>query len=269
MATQTELLWLTTENDYQLAIDEGRIVARNPKGRNLKSVPAAVQRTTTYAELDALLGWLAAHEKTCADTVEAWLLRSLPVPTAVIAEVWPDEAWRRQLQDLVITDGTVTGFLRDAIPAVGAPTNMPRLGVVDLDGESATIDAELITILHREVITKPDPLPDPAATRLTDWADAKFDQLRFAAARARSAGFAVKGGFAVARVHEHGRLIEASYWIGADAPDWETWTGELSWIADGTTLPLGEVGPVAWSEGVRMARHIHAGRTIEKDEDDQ
>ncbi len=173
---------------------------------------------------------------------------------------------------------------------------MPRLGVVDLDGESATIDAELITIphpgllddredlrefaaelgieqsfdqLHREVFTKPDPLPDPAATRLTDWADAKFDQLRFAAARARSAGFAVKGGFAVARVHEHGRLIEASYWIGADAPDWETWTGELSWIADGTTLPLGEVGPVAWSEGVRMARHIHAGRTIEKDEDDQ
>lgn len=300
MTPENDLQWLTAENGYQLAIEVGptssQIKARNAKGKDLKSVPAAVKKTETYAQLDALLGWLVGHEKQCADQVEAWLLRSLPVPTTVIAEVWPDEAWRRQLVDLVVATDDTAGFLRDAVRAEDSPTGRPQLGVVDLDGESATIDAEVITIphpalledlddlrefaaelgieqsfnqLHREVFRKPDPLPNPTSTGLNDWADARFEQLRFAAGRASSAGFSIKGGYAVARVHENDRLVEASYWIGAEAPDWETWTGELSWIADGTALPLSDVGPVAWSEGVRMARHIHAGRTIEKSEEDQ
>ena len=71
-----------------------------------------------------------------------WLLRSLPVPRAVLAEVWADEAWRSWLTDLVVAsdDGKVAGFLRAADPG--------GLGVVDLDGESVTITAERI-LLYR------------------------------------------------------------------------------------------------------------------------
>lgn len=64
-------------------------------------------------------------------------------------------------------------------------------------------------------------------------------------------------------------MVEASFWIGADDPESPAYTGELVWIVNGESLPLAEVGPVAWSEGVRMARHIHAGRKVETEEDQQ
>ena len=289
VTTQPTPPWLTAETGHQLALNDGRIVARSAKGRDLKSVPAAVKKTETFAQLDALLGWLATHEQECAQRVETWLLRSLPVPTAVLTEVWPDDAWRRQLADLVVIGGEVTGFLR---AASRTPDGTPRLRVVDLDGESTNIDTDVVMFphpalladladlrefaaelgieqsfnqLHREVFAKPDPVPDPKATSLTEWADAHFKELRFAVGRARSAGFTIKGGYAVARIHDQDQLVEASYWIGAEAPEWETWTGELSWIVDGQALPLAQVGPVAWSEGVRMARHIHAGRAMDED----
>ena len=119
--------------------------------------------------------------------------------------------------------------------------------------------------LQREVHPLPDPLPEATVTSLHDWAGAEFEQLRFAMGRATGAGFAVKGGYAVARIHEGGRLVEASYWIGADYPEGPTWTEDLSWMVDGKELPVRDVGPVAYSEGVRMARHIHAGRKVEEE----
>ena len=65
-----------------------------------------------------------------------------------------------------------------------------------------------------------------------------------------------------------GLAVEARYWIGADSPDSETWTGALSWV-DGKekTLPLADVPPVAFSEGMRMASAIYAARVVEKKED--
>ena len=58
--------------------------------------------------------------------------------------------------------------------------------------------------------------------------------------------------------------MEAAYWLGAEEyPEAETYTGELTWEIDGEIVPVCKVGPVAYSEGVRMATQIYAGRTIE------
>ncbi|EST20558.1 hypothetical protein M878_39470 [Streptomyces roseochromogenus subsp. oscitans DS 12.976] len=47
------------------------------------------------------------------------MVRSLPVPLAVLTRVWPDPAWQAALRDRVVTgaDGQIAGFLRDAGPA--------------------------------------------------------------------------------------------------------------------------------------------------------
>lgn len=289
MTSTVENQWLEAENGYSLTIDNGVIRARNSKGKELKSVPAAVKKTDTYAELDNLLVFLKAHDAECGSQVETWLLRSLPVPTRVIAEVWADEAWRSWLYDLVVRplgEPEQIGFLRDATVVDGRP----RLGIVDMDGETTTIDAEEIEIphpvllddvedvrefaadlgveqrfdqLHRAVYERPDPLPDQSVTSLDTWSDGHFEQLRFAVGRARSAGFAVKGGYAVARIYEGDCLVEANYWIGGgEWPEDEVWTEELFWAVDSQPIPVCEVGPVAYSEGVRMASLIFAGRTV-------
>lgn len=45
-------------------------------------------------------------------------------------------------------------------------------------------------------------------------------------------------------------------------------TGSLTWQdQDGRALPLSEVGQVAWSEGMRMAAALYAGRVIEEGKD--
>ena len=54
--------------------------------------------------------------------------------------------------------------------------------------------------------------------------------------------------------------------VGAEYPDAETWTSELLWV-DGRerALKLGALGPVAWSEGHRMASAVYAARVKEEE----
>ena len=94
-----------------------------------------------------------------------------------------------------------------------------------------------------------------AARTGTRYAGGKFEQLRHATARAVSLGYRVRGGYAVCPLVEDGRPLEAAYWLGDDYPDCEAVTGS-TWC--GATRTAGgcrwrEVGPVAWSEGERMA----------------
>lgn len=68
---------------------------------------------------------------------------------------------------------------------------------------------------------------------------------------------------------ENGVSVEAAYWIGADYPESEPRTGGLEWrAAGGRRLPLREVGPVAWSEGVRMAALVYAGRVVNSEDEE-
>lgn len=303
MTTAEAITWIEAKDGYHLGVDESsgkpEIVARNAKGKQLKSVPAAVKKTEAYADLDAALAWLESHTRDCAAQVETWLLRSQPVPTQLIAAVWPDPSWQQNLRDLVVApigatgaDPEVAGFLRAAETAEDSGTGQARVGVVNLDGESVWLDSTEVRLPHpvllpeladlrefaaeleitqefnqlqREVHPLPDPLPEASVTELATWAGALFEQRRFLAGRATSAGFAIKGNMVVTRVQEGGQTVEAGLWIDGDHPEEEAALGPLSWTAEDRTLPVREVGPVAYSEGVRMAEYLYAGRKIEDD----
>jgi hypothetical protein len=63
-------------------------------------------------------------------------------------------------------------------------------------------------------------------------------------------------------------VTEARYWIGSDSPEAATTTGQLSWVdAREQALAIKDVGPVAFSEGMRMASSIYAARVVEKKEE--
>src|SRR5262249_1539107 len=161
--------------------------------------------------------------------VEQWMLRSLPVPRAVLERVWDDPAWRRPLENAVVVsvrsdgghDHAKAGLFRGVDPKKG-------VGIVDLDGGTAWLDAdrgwflhpiltpeldgwrELVTQLgvtqgisqlHRETHTKPAGL---TANAIDQFEEGKFAMLMHAVGKARSLGYKVRGGFAVCKVFDGG-----------------------------------------------------------------
>lgn len=285
--------WVPAGADYEVSVDRGKVVARTAQGRPLKSLPKALREHEAVTGLRQLVEWLRRHEESCRAEAERWMIRSLPVPTAVIARVWADDAWRALLRDAVVVpviaaggwDVAAAGLLRDAGEAKG-------LGVVDLDGESARITATTVAIPHPVLLPDLDDLREfaadlgveqgllqlfrevwrkPAAEadqrrELRRYAGARFKELRHVQSRATSAGYRVQGGTAVCRVWEVGRTIVASVWIGDGDPSFETETYELTFTdAAGQTIATGDVPPVAWSEGMRMAAALHAGRVVEEE----
>lgn len=273
---------------YEVALDDGKVVCRNAAGRVLKSVPPKIADDPVVVGLRRLTEWLERHERECLADVERWMVRSLPVPFAVVTRVWSDPAWQAALRDLVVTgaDGEVAGFLRDADPERG-------LGLVDLDGDSVRITPDLVRLPHpvllddledlrefavelgltqrahqlfREVWHRPAAL-DAEGTAVEEYAGGAFKEQRFLHGRVTQLGYRVRGGNAVCSVLEDGRTVEARVWVG----DYEGYeraeTGSLVFTdAAGRVLRLGEVGPVAWSEGMRMAAALYAGRDIEDEE---
>ncbi|WBO67934.1 DUF4132 domain-containing protein [Streptomyces camelliae] len=279
--------WVSA-GDYEVALDNGKVVCRNASGRLLKSVPPKIADDPAVVGLRQLTEWLERHERRCLADAERWMVRSLPVPLAVVTRVWPDPAWRAALRDLVVTgtDGQIAGFLRDADPERG-------LGLVDLDGDTVRVSPDLVRIPHpvlledleelrefavelgveqraqqlfREVWHRPATL-DAEATEVEEYAGGSFKELRFLHGRAAQLGYRVRGGYAVCSVLEAGRGVEARVWIGDYDGYAETETGPLTWSDPaGKGMKLGQVGPVAWSEGMRMAAALYAGRDIEDEE---
>ncbi|MEW2632574.1 DUF4132 domain-containing protein [Streptomyces sp. NPDC048389] len=273
---------------YEVALDDGKMVCRNAAGRRLKSVPPKIADDPAVVGLRQLVEWLERHERRCLADVERWMVRSLPVPFAVLTGVWSDPAWQSALRDLVVTgaDGEVAGFLRDADPERG-------LGLVDLDGDTVRIAPALVRLPHpvllddleelrefavelgveqsaqqlfREVWRRPAAV-DAEATSVEEYAGGAFKELRFLHGRAAQLGYRVRAGHAVCSVLEEGRGVEARVWIG-DYDGYEaTETGPLMFTDPaGRVLTSGQVGPVAWSEGMRMAAALYAGRDIEDEE---
>lgn len=289
--------WIATaESGYEVAVAEGRVVCRNAAGKRLRTVPKQLREDPAVVELRRLVEWLTRHAAECREHAERWMVRSLPVPAALLAEVWADEAWRVVLRDLVVApvvadgdgaeawDTSRAGFLR-AVDGRG-------IGVVDLEGETLWLTADRVAIphpvlleeladlrefgveldmkqaldqLYRETWERPADL-DAQAAQYDAYAGGRFGELRALTQRAQSLGYAVRGGYCACRIFEAGRGVEARVWVGADDPYSATATGALE-FADGSgrRVKLGEVGPVAWSEGVRMAAALYAGRTVAED----
>ena len=282
--------WIATlDSGYEASVSEGKVVCRNAAGKQLRTIPKQLKEDPAILGLRQLVEWLGRHETECRETAERWMVRSLPVPSILISRVWPDQAWQDVLRDLVVVpvdqDGTwdraEAGFLRAA--------DERGIGVVNLDGDSVRLTADRIAIphpvllddlddlrefglelsvrqsldqLYRETWAAPADL-DPAKARLSEYSGGRFEQLRTLTQRATKLGYRVRGGYAVCRVFEQGRSIEARVWVGSDDPYYSTETGDLEFAdADGRTVPLGQVGPVAWSEGHRMAAGLYAGRVV-------
>jgi hypothetical protein len=283
--------WIDAGGGYALAIDAGKIVCRNAAGKTLASVPKPVKEGEAFEGLEQLLEHLETHERTCRETVETWMLRSLPAPRRVLEAVWIDPAWRTPLENVVVraSDGTrdVLGFLKAAEDTRG-------VGVVTLDGETEWISASAVALPHPILLEELEDLRALAtelaftqgvsqlfretfvrsvehaadATSVRDYANAKFAMLTHALGKAKSLGYRVRGGYATCPVWERGRLVEGRYWLGADSPDVETYTGDLLFVDDTErVLKLGDVGPVAFSEGMRMASAIFAARVVEEKAD--
>ncbi|WP_018680621.1 DUF4132 domain-containing protein [Actinokineospora enzanensis] len=277
--------WLDAAAGYQVRVGEnGRVQCRNAKGKVLAAVPAALKEDPEVVRLRQLVEWLGRHRADCTSTVDTWLVRSLPVPVALVAEVWRDPDWAEVLRDLVVVADGVTGFLREADADRG-------VGLVDLDGETVRRHPEVITVPHpvllddlddlrefaaelgvdqqaqqlfRQTFGKPADLPADR-DHVSDYSGGRFEEGNHALARCRTLGYRVGGGDAVYSAFEDGQVVQARFWLGVDYPEYEAWTGDLRWARpDGTGVPLAAVGPVAWSEGMRMAAAIHAGRVVEE-----
>ncbi|MGW7432194.1 DUF4132 domain-containing protein [Streptomyces sp. NPDC054861] len=281
------MAWLAAGEAYEITLDDGRVVARRAGGRQLKSLPKALRDHPDVDRLRRLAEWLDRHVASCVAQVDTWMVSSLPVPTELIARVWPDEAWQSALRDMAVVgdDPDEVGFLRDA-------TADGELKVVDLDGETVRLSPRTVTFphpvllpdlddvrdfaaelgitqrveqIHRATWAKPDAAHPATATESREYAGGKFASRFGLAARATSLGYRVSGGYATAKVRDGGRGTEASVWIGEPYWDGESETGALSWHdEDGRAIRLNDVGPVAWSEGMRMAAALYAGRTIEE-----
>jgi hypothetical protein len=281
--------WTRTASGHEIGIVDGRIGCRNKAGKLLRSVPSTLKDDPAVIGLKQLLEWLTRHQASCQAEVEKWMVRSLPVPLTVLVQLWPDPSWQRSLTDLAVRPAgppeAEVGLLRSVDEKRGA-------GLVTLDGDTIWVQAKALAVPHpvllpdlddwrgfavdlgieqvvpqlfREVWPRPAPV-DPGSTSVPDWSGARFQQLRHLTGRATSQGYAVRGGYAVHKVFEAGRSVEARLWIGSDSPEMDAETGELGWVdAQSQALALAEVGPVAWSEGVRMAARIHAGRIVDEE----
>jgi hypothetical protein len=304
--------WIATlDSGYEAGVEDGKVVCRNAAGKRLRSIPKQLKEDPAVLGLRQVVEWLERHAAECRETAERWMVRSLPVPSVLIAEVWADEAWQRVLRDLVVVpvgpDGAwerdEAGFLRGA--------DGRGVGVVNLDGDTVRLTSDRIAIPHPVLLADLDDLREfglelgvqqsldqlyretwtaPAAsetisaghaavggarnqagvaqtqitqTQITEYSGGHYDMLRNLTQRATKLGYRVRGGYSVCRVLEQGQAVEARVWLGADDPYYSAETGNLEFAdAAGKSLTLDRVGPVAWSEGHRMAAALYAGRVV-------
>lgn len=294
MTTDT-LLWLPAGDGYHLALQDEKLLCKNAKGKVLASLPKELKDGDQAENLLALRDWLALHRAECKETAETWLLRSLPVPRTVLAAVWPDPAWRTVLENTVVAPVDAAGEPELLAAGILRAAEAERgLGIIDLDGETRWLQTAAVVLPHpillpdladfrallaelqliqglpqlfRETFARPTDLPADESS-WDAYSDASFEELNHALAQCKKLGYRVRGGSALCKVLEGGRTIEARFWIGDGDPSWETETGELLWVDNlGNGLDLKEIGPVAWSEGCRMAAAIHAARHVEAKED--
>jgi hypothetical protein len=288
--------WIDAGKGLELGIREGSLVARKD-GKELGSVPKPAKESPVGERLGSAIDFLEDHERSCKHTVETWMLRSLPVPRGVLQAVIADPYWSAALHDAWVVavapdgkiDREVGGFFRGVDKEKG-------IGVVDRDGETTWLATESVLIPHpilldelddlrgmaveinakqgtsqlfRETFPRPTVAPeDPLA--VSQFSGGEFAMLQAVVGLAKRLGYRVSGGAAVCRVLERGRSVEARYDLGeGDGMD-STTTGDLGWVDDKQRpIPVVDVPPVAFSEGMRMAAQIYAKRKVEKDGADE
>ena len=285
--------WIDGPNSYKLGLQNGKVVCQNAKGNQLSSLPVALKEDPITDQLQALATWLDDHGVECLHTVERWMLRSLIIPRQTLIEVWPDPAWRTALENMVIAPSTSSGKVdREQYGLLKNADAKKGVGVIDVDGESKWLKSPCVAFLHPILIGELDDLRDlandlgvvqsveqlyrpvfrPAKEQLQlnsirDYENGEFEQLNFALGVCKRLGYPVRGGYSTCKVWEGISPLEARYYVGSDSPESQTFTGDLIFVDDKQqAITIRDVGPVTFSEGVRMASSIYATRKVEKNE---
>jgi hypothetical protein len=280
---------------YALGLKGQKLVCLNAKGQALGSVPKDMRESDVGDQLLAAVDFLKAHERDVTETVEGWMLRSLPTPAAVLAAVWVDDTYKNALENLAVarvSQGEVSldsaGFLKGVDASKG-------IGLVDLDGETVWEKADAFLLPHpillkqledfrglaaelsltqgvkqlfREVFELPKDVKVDQ-TEVSTFRGGKFEMLAHARGAAKSLGYRTSGGWATSQVFENGKTYEARFWLGADDGDGEALTDGLMWVDEkGESVLVKDVPKVAFSEGMRMASAIYGKRVVEKKEED-
>lgn len=266
---------------YSFRLDGDTIIAKNAKGRVLKTIPPKARATAAFQKVDMLRAYLHQHEVLCGDTVRDWFLKGLPVPLPLITAVWPDPAWQKYFRDLVVVAAGATGLLR------GADAN--GLQLVDLDGETVSVPFHTDLVVHiphpatmdeiddwrefavelgitqgldqlfREVHVKPSDV-DGIRAALGKYQGAKYKNAQTLIGRSRGGGFDADMNSISLTVLEDGvettAMLETDSWYYDD----EATLHSLSFTRSGRVISAEDVGPIAWSEGVRMCEFVYAGR---------
>jgi len=284
--------WIDADGGYALSVRNGKLVCRNKKGKILSSVPRKLKDSELGEQLAAMAAWLKGRHDQCAEQVQTWMLRSLPVPLSVAVEIWPDPDWRSSLENVVVVPVGKAGKSRMANVGILRDVDSHKgLGVIDEDGETGWIKTAQFAIPHPVLLDNVDELREllvdlnfkqpveqlfrdvyqaepreSAKSAIARFAEGEFEQLNYALSACRTLGYQVSGGAAICNVWENGEPVEARYWIGSDYPEGQTWTGDLTFVdKDQRIVKVGDVGPVALSEGIRMASAIFAKRKVPKE----
>jgi DNA-directed RNA polymerase subunit beta' len=140
-----ELTWVKAPDGYSVALDaDAKLVRRNVAGKQLASVPKKIKESDVATQLLSLREWLGEHERECADLVDSWMIRSLPVPRAIIEAVWPDTATKTK---------DITGGLPRVAELFEARKPKEHAIISDIDG---TVSFGKDTKGKRKVIITPD-----------------------------------------------------------------------------------------------------------------
>ncbi|MEU9123240.1 DUF4132 domain-containing protein [Streptomyces sp. NPDC048506] len=272
---------MSAARGYELALDGTTLRCRRTDGRDVRSIPKGVLVNPVGEQFAALRDRLVRHEKECRDTVESWLLSGVPVPGGLLARIWPDPGWRSCLEHLVVCADGRTGLLVEVAedgrvsvreedgalyePQIGTPVTLlhpvllgdlvPWRRLLGVHGV-----AQGWAQLDRWVYRRPAGT-DPQATGVE-----AHEGEPFAATQSRSRanalenGFVVRGGFAVAEIVEGSVQVEARCWVGEAGSEESGEAGRLVWVDEAERpVAVGRLGPVAWSEGLRMAELIYGG----------
>lgn len=286
--------WIDAPNGYKLSILNGKVVCKNAKGALLASLPAALKEDPITDQLQALVSWLEEHQLECLHIVERWMLRSLIIPSQTLLEVWRDPDWKSAMTNLAIAPANSAGKINtESIGLLKDTDSKKGLGIVDVDGESKWLSSPNVAFVHpiligeledlRELvtdlgITQPieqlyRPVFSPTTAQLSlnailDYQGGEFEQLNYALGHCKRLGYPVRGGYAICKVWEGNSPLEARFYIGSEHPESQTFTGDLIFVdANQQAVPVRDVGPVTFSEGIRMATAIYAKRKVEKQEE--
>lgn len=280
--------WIEVPTGHAIRLHDGQIQVRNAKGKTLATVPPAVKKTAEHERLAVLADSLARHRAEQVRAIEAWMLHGTAVPVVLVAALWEDPDARAALTGLLVqsTDEPVVGLLVNADAA--------GLEVADVDGTRRRLAGTHVIVAHPTLLEDADRWRlalaehgltqgvDQLARRVfrsgqTDWLsstetapEAPYvlvytdgatmfrDYARLMAALLPLGAELSRGRLQV-RVREAGMEVLARLTVDAESPEHPSYVDHLAWFAgdDGRRLTFEEIGPVAWSEGARLAWHVH------------